>query len=486
MRAAVYLRQSKDSNGTGLAVDRQRVDCERLAAERGWTVVATLCDNDLSASSGKRRPGYEDLLAMVDAGTVDIVIAWHIDRLMRRLSDLETLIVRCEKASVRVATVSGDLDLSTDAGRLNARILTSVARAEVERKSQRQRDAAKQAAEQGRPVGGRRAFGYSPDGLHLDPTEAPIATDLFRRWVAGETLGELTRWLDTEGIRTPRGHRWSTGSLRELLCNPRYAGLRGVRRVAHDDHGRPLYFASGHPRRERWHHIYGPAVWDGIVDEPTWRAALERIQDPARRAHYVGNARRYLAPGLFVCGTCDRKLITGTQQYGRAIKCPSYHHVNRKAGMIEDFVVDVALERLRRADAIDLVQRRVDSGPDLRALRDETEALRTRLNGLAGDYALGVLTRDQVATATKVATDRMTGIDTIVAVAGRVDVVTRFVGTGRDPREVWDSPDCTLMMKRGLIDALMIVRVLSGKRGRPKDGVIDPSTIDIQWREADA
>ena len=477
---------SEDKSGEGLGLDRQRQACAELCERRGWELIAELPETQ-SASDTRVRPQFARLLDMIDSRELDAVVVYHADRLARRLVDLETIIERCERAAVTIATVSGDLDLSTDAGRLNARILISVARAEIERKSQRQRDAATQAAEQGRPAGGgRRAYGYNADGLHLDPTEAPVVADLFRRWVAGETLGELTRWLDTEGIRTPRGHRWSTGSLRELLCNPRYAGLRGVRRVAHDDHGRPLYFASGHPRRERWHHIYGPAVWDGIVDEPTWRAALERIQDPARRAHYVGNARRYLAPGLFVCGTCDRKLITGTQQYGRAIKCPSYHHVNRKAGMIEDFVVDVALERLRRADAIDLVQRRVDSGPDLRALRDETEALRTRLNGLAGDYALGVLTRDQVATATKVATDRMTGIDTIVAAAGRVDVVTRFVGTGRDPREVWDSPDCTLMMKRGLIDALMVVRVLSGKRGRPKDGVIDPSTIDIQWREADA
>ena len=55
MRAAIYLRQSKDPDQTGLAVDRQRIDCEKLATERGWTVVRTEVDNDMSASSGRRR-----------------------------------------------------------------------------------------------------------------------------------------------------------------------------------------------------------------------------------------------------------------------------------------------------------------------------------------------------------------------------------------------------------------------------------------------
>ena len=156
-RAAIYLRQSKDATGAALAVERQRADCQRLAAERGWQVVATFTDNDLSASTGKPRPGYLELLALVDTRAVDVVVAWHVDRLTRRLAELEDLIDRCEKAGVRVATVSGDLDLSTDAGRLVGRILGAVARGEIERKSARQQRAALQAAESGREPAGARS-----------------------------------------------------------------------------------------------------------------------------------------------------------------------------------------------------------------------------------------------------------------------------------------------------------------------------------------
>ncbi|MGB7798254.1 MAG: recombinase family protein, partial [Pseudonocardiaceae bacterium] len=60
MRAVLYLRQSVDRAGDELGVTRQRQDCERLAVERGWTIVATLSDNDTSASKGHRR-GFVEL-----------------------------------------------------------------------------------------------------------------------------------------------------------------------------------------------------------------------------------------------------------------------------------------------------------------------------------------------------------------------------------------------------------------------------------------
>ena len=69
-----------------------RQDCELLCAQRGWDVVAVLVDNDMSATSGKRRPGFEEALRLLADGTVDVLVSWHLDRLQRTPKDLERLL----------------------------------------------------------------------------------------------------------------------------------------------------------------------------------------------------------------------------------------------------------------------------------------------------------------------------------------------------------------------------------------------------------
>ena len=66
-RAAVYLRISSDPSGQQLGVTRQREDCAKLCAAKGWTPVEYL-DNDVSASNGKHRPAYEQMLADIESG----------------------------------------------------------------------------------------------------------------------------------------------------------------------------------------------------------------------------------------------------------------------------------------------------------------------------------------------------------------------------------------------------------------------------------
>ena len=58
------------TGGAGLGVERQRVDCEKLAAALGWTVVDTYIDNDISAYTGQRRPQYERLLNDIGVGRI--------------------------------------------------------------------------------------------------------------------------------------------------------------------------------------------------------------------------------------------------------------------------------------------------------------------------------------------------------------------------------------------------------------------------------
>src|SRR3712207_2340361 len=104
LRVATYCRISDDREGKALGVQRQREDCERLVEARGWALTGRYVDNDLSAYSGKSRPGYSELLAAVRAGAVDGIVAWHPDRLHRSPKELEIFLEVVEQHGVTVET----------------------------------------------------------------------------------------------------------------------------------------------------------------------------------------------------------------------------------------------------------------------------------------------------------------------------------------------------------------------------------------------
>src|ERR1700754_4051925 len=105
-RAAVYLRQSQDRNGDGYGVDRQRADVRRLAESRGWTIAAEFVDNDVSALSRKPRPEFVKMMARVDAGEFDFIVARHMDRLLRRLAEFESVLERCTATKTAIVTAA--------------------------------------------------------------------------------------------------------------------------------------------------------------------------------------------------------------------------------------------------------------------------------------------------------------------------------------------------------------------------------------------
>ena len=123
-RALIYTRISQDRNGIGLGVQRQLQDCTALADRLDWRIVAHHLDNDVSAYSGKARPGYRALLEDLEAQVASAVVVWHTDRLHRSPTELEEFVALCERLDVAVQTVqAGVLDLATPAGRLVARML---------------------------------------------------------------------------------------------------------------------------------------------------------------------------------------------------------------------------------------------------------------------------------------------------------------------------------------------------------------------------
>ena len=475
MRAVLYLRQSVDRAGDELGVTRQRQDCERLAVERGWTVVAILSDNDTSASKGHRRK-FAELLRLVDSNAVDVVVVWAIDRLVRRLAELEDVIERCERAGVKLATVSGDLDLSTDMGRLVGRILASVARAEVERKGARQRRAYQQAAELGEPPGGPVPFGFRPDRITHHPVQAEAIRDGYAVLLAGGTLAGIARRWNAAGLtsgrvriagaRAGQPSQWCAETVRALLLNPRNAGLRAY-------HGE----------------IIGPARWEPIVAEQTWRAAIALLSDPSRRQ--APPAPRRLLSGIAVCGVCQGPVCAGTSMPTyHTYRCRSNGHVARRGDHADAYVCAIVVERLARPDAIELIFD--GTRPDVAALRSEAISLRSRLQSIAVEFADDdTVTPAQFRAITLRLRSRLDALEAQIADAGRVSVLGPFITAASEDRQaaaervrgVWEAMlDQGTDRCRAVIDALMTITLHSPGPGARR---FDPATIEIipkkQW-----
>ncbi|MDF3050306.1 MAG: site-specific recombinase, invertase Pin, partial [Pseudonocardia sp.] len=272
MRAVIYLRQSKDREGNELAIERQRSECRRLCDSRGWTVAEEIVENNRSASKAGR-PGFKQVIGMLERQVADGVVVLRIDRLFRLNDELETLINLSEAHGGRVVTVEGDIDLATPSGRLVARVLVSVARAEMETKSARHKLANKQRAEAGVPHSSKRPYGYNPDRLTLHPVEGPVVRRMGEMILSGHSYRGVAYWLNGNGHLSTGGYEWNKLTVRKLLENPRYGGIR---RLDDQDYA---------------------GKWEPVFDRATWQR-LQTVM-AARRTGSPGDgspayAKKYL------------------------------------------------------------------------------------------------------------------------------------------------------------------------------------------------
>jgi site-specific DNA recombinase len=226
---AVYARISSDQDGTALGVKRQVADCLEVAEREGWTVAEEYVDNDVLAYSGKRRPAYERMLEDIRDGLRDGVIVYHQDRLTRRPIELEHFVEVVSAAGVsQVKFASGaDVDLANGDGLLVLRMMGAVAANESATKSRRMRCKQAEVAASGKPHGGsRRPYGFENDRVTHRQDEAEAIRVLVRRYLAGDSLRSLASWLDAEGIKTVFDKPWRSRTVRDMIRNPRMAGLR--------------------------------------------------------------------------------------------------------------------------------------------------------------------------------------------------------------------------------------------------------------------
>jgi site-specific DNA recombinase len=465
----IYLRMSRDPGHDELGVQRQRRECESLCESRGWRIGVVHVDDDRSAYSGKPRPGYLELLRRLETGDTTGVIAWHPDRLHRSPKELEAFIDLVEATGAAVATVrAGDYDLTTPAGRMQARILGAIARHESEHKSERiNLKMAELRADGKHTHGGRRPYGYTKleKGTHhqeLVDGEAAVIRELARRVLAGESLLSLTRMLNESGVPTVSGRPWALQTLSGILRSPRIAGLRVV---------------DGQEVTAPW-----PAIIS-VRDHQEIAAMLAALlASQARRSGR--HPRKYLLTGgLVICGGCGMPMVGRPFRTHRPEKADTYCCARERGGCAKvyarasyvDELVKAAVAEIVDGAALAALLRRLTVGNNDTAL-DSINRQQELIREIEDDRLEGRITRTEYLRLRDRAHAKLNDLRREYKPSTRTLALAHW--QDQSLGDAWDG--LSLGVKRTILDALGL-RVHIAPRGRGASGVFDPSRVTMTW-----
>jgi hypothetical protein len=259
---------------------------------------------------------------------VDAIVVYHLDRLTRRPRELEAFVDTCDSVGIAsLATVAGDLNIGTSDGLLVARITAAVAANESASKSRRLRSKWRQVAESGEPLGGAaRAYGYEPDGRTIREAEAVVIRRCAADVIRGVSIRQVALSLNDAGIPAAKGGKWRSTSLRNVLMNPRTAGLRAHRGE-----------------------VISTGTWTAILTCELQAQVIARIE--SRKLTDRRPSQRYLLSGLLRCGRCDETLYASTHRDYRRYACgpePEHHGCGRVsvvAAPLEALITESVLSR---------------------------------------------------------------------------------------------------------------------------------------------
>src|SRR5687767_12432056 len=246
MRCAIYTRVSSDE---GLeqafnSLDAQREACAAYILSQkpeGWSTLPARYDDGGYSGGSMDRPALCRLLADVQAGSIDAVVVYKVDRLTRALADFARIVAIFDAAGVSFVAVTQAFNTSSSMGRLTLNVLLSFAQFEREVTAERIRDKIAASKRKGMWMGGTVPLGYDrhPDPqrreLVVNAPEAEVVCSLFRLYEELGCLRRLEQAAAQAGYRskhqtyatgrTRGGGPLSRGQLHYLLTNTTYRGL---------------------------------------------------------------------------------------------------------------------------------------------------------------------------------------------------------------------------------------------------------------------
>ena len=266
LRCAVYTRKSSEE-GLDMefnSLDAQRESCEAyIASQRaeGWVCMRERYDDGGFSGGTLERPGLKALLEDVEAGLVDVIVVYKIDRLSRSLADFARMVDVFDRHRVSFSAVTQQINSATSMGRLMLNVLLSFAQFEREVTGERIRDKIAASKAKGMWMGGPLPLGYDVRDrlLIVNETEAKLVRRIFDDFVTVRSATLMAKAYGAEGVVTKGGKPFTKQTIYKMLHNRMYLG-----EIVHKGQS----FPGQHQAivtRGQWDAIHALIATDGIA-----------------------------------------------------------------------------------------------------------------------------------------------------------------------------------------------------------------------------
>lgn len=247
IRCAIYTRKSSEE---GLEQDFNSLDAQREACEayiksqqhEGWILIEKHYDDGGFSGGTLERPAVKELFKDIEAGEVDIVVVYKVDRLTRSLMDFAKIVELFDKQNASFVSITQHFNTTTSMGRLTLNILLSFAQFEREVTGDRIRDKIAASKKKGMWMGGNVPIGYKVENKTLVP-DAPwdkTVQLIFDKYSELKSVTKLKADLEEDNIKGKSGINFSKGNLYYILSNIVYTGKVKHKKNVYDGEHQPI------------------------------------------------------------------------------------------------------------------------------------------------------------------------------------------------------------------------------------------------------
>lgn len=483
VRALGLIRVSKEG-GRGerlLSPEIQRASIEEYCARRDYDITDYVVAID---ESGSRQTSswwarLDQAIEHVEAGAVDVIVAWEFSRPARNRLRWAVALDRVESAGGSIESATEPVDATTASGRFQRGVLAEMHAYKAEAIGEAWKDVHRNRIARGLPSTGGARFGYVQAGksgpYEPDPHAGPILAEMYQRAIRGESMMSIAEWLNREGIPTLPGGPWSRSRIRPILDSGFGAGLLTVR--VRDSNGAVV--------AQQYH----PGIHPPVIDDATWQAYRRQRE----LAPYLPtqNAARYPLTGLLVCGDCGagmsmtNRTSAGRRQqlYGcnRYQKYRSGRYVTTVRDRVEEWVKSevaamVADLEGRVAARVKMRARKVASANDAAVIARKVAKIDARIAKAMDGWASGLLTDDEYKAGVARYRDEREGLLARQAVVHQDGLADDRVGAVASALVAgWDGLEMSELraMLSALVGAVIVRPPAPGERG---------ATYAVLWR----